>query len=323
MPEGKSPLHFKAVRMLVFATVLWGISFPITRAIAMLEGEIVPGVSTWFYTALGATTRFLGATIVTLLIGMKTFRAMTRLEIWQGLGLGFFGGIGILFQMDGLAHTSASISAFLTQTYCICVPIIVAVRDKKSPGSRIIISTILMMIGVAILDKISPRNFHLGRGEVETIIAAVIFSGQILWLERPIFKGNDVLHMSLVMFATMALISAPVLLVTTGSARNIALCFSNGGVLVLTATLTLLCTVIAYIAMNKWQPYVPAAEASIIYGVEPVLASAFALFVPSIISRYTGIDYPNERLTPNLLTGGLIIVGANLLIQLGWVKKKT
>jgi drug/metabolite transporter (DMT)-like permease len=319
MREGKT--HFKAVRMLILATVFWGVSFPITRALAMLEDAIVPGASTWFYTALNATTRFTGATVIVLLICVRRVGRLTKLELWQGAGLGFFGGVGILFQMDGLAHTDASISAFLTQTFCIYVPIIVAIRDRKLPGVRIVISTLLMIIGVAVLDKINPRNFHLGRGEWETILAALIFSGQILWLERPIFKDTNVLHMSLAMFATMAAISAPVLFATAHSIRDIALCYSNTGVVVLIVILTLLCTVSAYVAMNKWQPFVPASEASIIYGVEPVLASGFALFLPAIISRFTGINYPNEHLTSHLLIGGLIIVFANLLIQLDWLRK--
>ena len=62
----------------------------------------------------------------------------------------------------------------------------------------------------------------------------------------------------------------------------------------------------------------PSTEAAIIYGGEPVLASALALFVPAVISSASGINYDNERLTVSLLTGGTLVVLANLLLQLPW-----
>jgi drug/metabolite transporter (DMT)-like permease len=316
MPGGKTQLHFKAVRMLIGATFFWAISFPITKSIALLEKKLLGDVSTWFYTALTGVTRFGIATLVLLLVCARALKSISRLELWQGLGLGVFGGVGILLQMDGLAHTAASISAFLTQTFCVYVPIIVAVRDRQWPSKRIVGSTLLMLLGVAILNDISLQHFALGRGEWETLLAALIFSGQILWLERPIFQKNNVYHMSLAMFATMALLSLPVLLFAMTSPSQIALCYSNPSVLALNLALAFLCTVIAYVAMNKWQPYVPASEASIIYGVEPVLTSLFALFLPAILSRWTGIRYPNEILTWNLIFGGVLIFSANLIVQL-------
>jgi hypothetical protein len=72
--------------------------------------------------------------------------------------------------------------------------------------------------------------------------------------------------------------------------------------------------------MNKWQPFVPATEAAIIYGAEPVFASIFALFLPAIISRFTRIDYANETITSRLLLGGILIIAANLLLQWRWKK---
>jgi hypothetical protein len=72
----------------------------------------------------------------------------------------------------------------------------------------------------------------------------------------------------------------------------------------------------AYMMMNRWQPHVTATEAGLLYGIEPVFASIFALFLPSMISRCTGINYANEHLTLHLFVGGAIIVLANILLQL-------
>jgi hypothetical protein len=68
--------------------------------------------------------------------------------------------------------------------------------------------------------------------------------------------------------------------------------------------------------MNTWQPEITATEAGLIYCVEPVFASAFALFLPAVISGWAGFHYDNEQLTWHLLIGGGLVTLANVLIQL-------
>jgi drug/metabolite transporter (DMT)-like permease len=225
--------------------------------------------------------------------------------------------------MDGLSHTSASVSAFVTQAFCVFVPIIVAVRDRQWPEKRVVMSIVLMMFGVGILANFDIRTFHLARGEAETLLAAVFFAFQILWLERPVFAKNNVNHFSVVMFLTMALISVPIL---CGSARHLndaVVCYKNPAVLAMAGSITLFCTVLAFVLMNRWQPFVPATEAAVIYGAEPVFASILALFLPSFISKWTGIDYQNERITWQLLAGGLLVFLANLVLQIRRRREKT
>jgi hypothetical protein len=45
-----------------------------------------------------------------------------------------------------------------------------------------------------------------------------------------------------------------------------------------------------------------------------VFASAFAVCLPEVFSRWAAVDYPNERITVNLLIGGALITVANLLM---------
>jgi drug/metabolite transporter (DMT)-like permease len=80
--------------------------------------------------------------------------------------------------------------------------------------------------------------------------------------------------------------------------------------------LVLLCTMIAYLMMNYWQRFLPAAEAGLIYCAEPLFASLFALFLPRWLSAWADLEYPNEVVTPHLLIGGGLITAANLLVQI-------
>ena len=321
----ESPHRAKAAQFLVFCTMLWALSFPTNKAILASQQELVPGASTWFFSALGNAYRFGIAALLLLPFAAHTLRRMTRLEVWQGLGLGFFGGLGILLQVDGLAWTEASTSAFLTQCYALLIPIWVALRERRWPTAKLFVSCALVVAGVTVLARVDWRNFHLGRGELETIASSVLFTGQILWLERPKFAGNNVNHFSIVFFATIALVCLPVALVHSPSAGAWVRAFSTAPTLGCLSILIFPCTFGAYMLMNHWQRHVSATHAGLIYCLEPVFASFYALFMPGWFSAWAAIGYPNETLTRTLLIGGALITAANVLLYLplkgAWLRR--
>ena len=311
-----SPHRARAAQILVLCTALWGLSFPAWKAIAESQATLVSDAGSWFVSALCVVYRFGIAAILMALIAARTLPKLTRAELWQGLGLGFFGGTGILLQVDGLVFTSASTSAFLTQCYCLFIPIWVAVRERHRPAGRVLMSCALVIAGAAVLSGVDWRAFHLGRGEMETLLASVLFTGQILWLERPRFTGNNVNHFSLVMFATMALVCLPVALVTSPSAGAWVRAYSTLPTMGFMAILIFPCTFGAYLMMNHWQRHVPATHAGLIYCLEPVFTSLYALFLPGWFSAWAGIHYANETLTGTLLLGGGLITVANVVLHL-------
>jgi drug/metabolite transporter (DMT)-like permease len=303
-----------AVRRLFMATFFWGLSFPVMRALGLLQAEVAPGGDSWTMTAAATFARFGTAALLVAAVCWRDVARMTWLEVYQGGGLGLFGGVGILFQMDGLAYTSASTSAFLTQSYCVLLPVCVAARDRRRPGPRIWASCVMVLAGVAVLGRFSPLHFRLGRGEGETLLGALIFTGQILWLERPLFRMNKASNFSVAMFLAMALVCST-LAGRPGSLRDWGAIYGSGRFWIFASVLIGPCTA-SYLVMNKWQPFIPATEAGLIYGFEPLWASLFALFVPGLISRSTGLAYENETATWTLVLGGGLITGANFLVQL-------
>ncbi len=82
----------------------------------------------------------------------------------------------------------------------------------------------------------------------------------------------------------------------------------------LALALVLLCTVFNFLIMNEWQRCVSATEAGLIYCIEPVIATILSGFLPGWISRLAGVSYMNETLTWSLLVGGILIVGATILV---------
>jgi drug/metabolite transporter (DMT)-like permease len=302
--------------MLVVASAFWGLSFPTTKALAMSQQELLPANSSWFVASLCVVYRFAIAALVLLVLSARSLTRLTRLELEQGLGLGLFSGIGLLLQIDGMAYTSASSSAFLTQCYCLWLPLWVAWRQRRWPPAKVFLSCALVMMGVAALADLDWKQARVGRGEWETIAASLIFTGQILWLERPQYAGNNPRHFSFVMFLIMAGVALPVALLTTQRWGDWFQAYRSAPMLGFLGILVFFCTCGGYLLMNRWQRHVSAIEAGLMYCLEPVFASAFALFLPAWFSNWAAIAYANEKLTASLLVGGGLITAANVLLQL-------
>lgn len=314
--------HWRACWWLLVATVVWGLSFPLIKSLWLIQEQLVPDGSSVFLAALAVTVRFGIGAVVVAAWSWRVLANLTRLEWSQGIGLALFGGCGILLQMDGLAHTSASTSAFLTQFYCLLIPIWAAWRQRTVPRFAIILSTLMVLAGVAVLAGIKWSDLRIGRGEAETILAATFFAGQILWLERPRYAGNRVMAFTVVMFAGTALLVFPVALATAPTLKAIPAAYASGPAWIVMGAIVLLCTLGAYLLMNRWQRFVTATEAGLIYCVEPLAASLFALCMPAWLSSMAAIAYHNERLTPRLIIGGALITAANVLIQFESMRKQ-
>ncbi len=310
----------KAAAILLMATVFWATSFIFMKTLGQCQQRLVPSAGTWYISALSLLVRFGVSSLVLAVWQARRWRTFTRLELWHGVGLGVFCALGIVFQMDGVMHTAASTSAFLTQCYCIFIPVVVALHKRKWPTSILAVCCILVMAGVAILGNINWRELRLGRGEAESILASFIFTAQILWLERPIFARNNTDSVTLIMFVVVTLVILPVVLATGHGPREWVLVYSTPATLGIIALLTIACTLATYGLMNKWQAHISASHASLIYCTESLFTSVFALFLPGWLSKLAHVDYPNEHITWRLVVGGGLILAANLVIL--WEAKR-
>ncbi|MGQ9592779.1 MAG: DMT family transporter [Planctomycetota bacterium] len=305
-----------AVSMLVLTTALWGVSFPAMKALLLVQAGSLPGRTSWFFASLAVACRFSLAALALLAFTGRRLLAITRSEWSEGLGIGVFGGAGILLQADGLAHTSASVSAFLTQCYAVLIPLWTAAYRRRFPSAAVLGSCALVLAGSAVLSGVSIRELRVGRGELETLAAAACFAGQILWLARPRYRKNDTLRFSFVSFAAMAALAVPVAAATAKDPADLLVACSEPPALAYLAILAGPSTLGANLLMNRFQPLVSATRAGIVYCFEPAFASAFALFLPGVFSSLSGIAYADETVTARLAAGGGLILAANLLVLL-------
>lgn len=300
---------------LILACALWGLSFPMVKVLHIEQMSRVPGAGSEFLSAWIQVARFgLGALI--LLPFVWRGGGPTRLEIRQGLRISFWGGIGMVLQADGLAHTAASTSAFLTQAYCVILPLVACVRLRKPPQTRTVLSTLLVMAGGAILCGVSFESTRIGRGELETLMAAALFSIQILILENPVYRKNRGTRITFVMCVGIAVMFVPVSALTAPAPAALITAGASWQAFGLVAVLASFCSVGAYLLMNHWQPRVSATEAGLLYTTEPVFTAVYALFLPAWLAWIAGTGYANETLTPTMLVGGGLILAANVLMHL-------
>lgn len=305
---------FAAVWRLTLATAAWGLSFPAAKAAMMAQGALLPGRPDWFHAAFVLMNRMVMSTIVMALLLRGRLRGLTRRECVQGLQLGLFGGVGMLLQTDAQNYIAASTSAFFTQFTSVFVPIYVAIHGRRLPSVAVVFAAGLVVAGCAVLSGVEFGKIHLGRGEWETILSAMLFTGQIVTLERSVFRGNDMRRTATVMFGVKGMLLAP--LVVAGGGSGILNAYTSLPIMTITIVLTLFCTTYAYATMVRWQPHVTSTQAGLIYATEPVFATLWALFLPGWFSTLAGIAYANEHLTPPFYLGALLILAANAVIIL-------
>ena len=309
-----SPTHhpLKPVLMLLLATLAWGLSFPLMKTLLPLQRQLAPGAGEWWLTAQSVAVRFGLAALGLALFSWRRLRRCRRLEWNFGIGIGLLTGGGMFFQMAGIGHTLASTSAFLTSAYVVIIPLGLALKRRTWPSRVLAGSCALVVAGLSVLSRVDWRHFHLGTGEWLTLLAALFFSAEILWLDRPEFAAADKFTGTVIMFATIAVLFLPAVLWTRTDCLVI---YRSATVWGLLAGLVGLSTVLSFTLMNVWQPHLAPTHAGLIYCAEPVFASAFALVLPAWLARLGQVDYANESVTISLLVGGGLITLANVLAQ--------
>lgn len=301
--------------LLVLATLCWGLTFPVMKAAVMTVTRAAPQASSNFVTSFSLALRFGLAALLFLCWRNPVRHPPTRADWRHGLGLGLFGAAGLFLQMHALNYIPASTSAFLTQFYCLLIPIWVSWKRRAPLHFREWFSCGLVLAGVAWLSQVDWRHLTLGRGETETLLGSAVYTAQILWLERPAAAQSRPGPSTLIMFATIAALFCGLSLGQAGDCKRFAEVAVAPGFAGLMLILTFFSTLTAYGLMNYWQPSVSATEAGLIYCAEPVFATLLAIWLPPWLSRWAAIDYQPESLTVNLLIGGTAITAANILLQ--------
>ncbi len=262
--------------VLVLLTLIWGSSFAVIR-----------GAVASFPPSLLVFLRFLVAALLFV-------PWLVRRRGWglAGLELGFWLVLGYGTQAVGLATTTAGRSAFITALSVVLVPVFAGALGRAVPR-RVWLGAALAFAGVGLLTYDgAPPN----RGDLWTLGTAVTYAILILRLEdyaRRLSVGRLTLAQIFGVLAWSALwvaIDRPAPAAVPWPA---------------VVYLGVVATALATWLISLGQSRVSAAEAAVIYALEPVWAAIFAYLLLG------------EALGPRGLLGGGLVLAATLYSQLG------
>ena len=159
---------------LILISLLWGGSFLIMKD-ALGEAS----------TVLLLAIRFTLAFVMLLAVDRRSLRRPEK------TGLGWITAAGLLlatayvFQTAGLHHTTPGKSAFLTGLYIVAAPLLSAAFAGYVPRAFEWAGVALAVVGMSMM-AIDDASLAIGRGELFTLVCAVLFAGHLLVLEQAV-----------------------------------------------------------------------------------------------------------------------------------------
>jgi len=308
--------HWTAFFVLAACTVVGGGSFVLFKASVLAQEPLAVGESSWFIAAHNLVPRFAIGVLFLVALYRGQLLRLTRLEWTQGIFMAVMSFCGCLLQTDGLQRTTAGTTAFLGQTYVIFIPLWWALIQRKRPSKWVLVASLLVLAGAAVLARVDWHAFRVGRGEAEILVSTVFFSVLLCSLNWPAFASNRAECTSTVMFVIEGAMFAAVAVATCREPAHLFIPYASPGWVALVIAAAVLGTAGPFVLINRWQRFIAPTEAGLLYSFGPVVAALMEVFLPAPLSRWTGIDYANQPLTPVLLLGGALILSANVLIQL-------
>jgi len=245
--------------LLVFVTLIWGATFIMVKDALNDAGPFAFG-----------TLRFTIAGILTLVIVNKSIFTLTKTEIIGGLICGFCLFCGYAFQNFGLMQTSASKSAFITSVSVLMVPIILYLFNIQKIKMKVWFAVVLATIGLYFL--LDPRGGMMNWGDILTFGCALGFAVHIIFQGYYVKKNVRVLPF----FLVQAWVVVGLSFINSLLFEPIFAIWSPRLIFALLVT-GIAATFIAILLMIWAQQILNPSETAIIFSLEPVFATMFAI----------------------------------------------
>lgn len=290
--DAASPKHWKAEGALAMVALVWGTTFVTVK-------QALAQISTVYFLSI----RFWLASLCMLALFVRPFHRSGAARVIAGLRGGAIAGVflwlGYTLQTYGLKYTTAGKSGFLTGLYIALVPLLAAARYRRWPQSSELIGIGLAVAGMAVLTlpSVSQGGFKMNRGDALTILCAVAFAIHLLVLGH--FAQRAMVEA--VAMGQIACAAALSTLLLAAEPPQVEWSFSVVFALGLTSVFA---TALAFTLQTWGQRYTTATRTAIIFALEPVFALAAAVI------------WGHEALTWKALTGGTLILGGILFVEL-------
>lgn len=256
---------YKAELVLLFVTITWGLSFPLTKTALEFTS---PGFLTFI--------RF----FLTILIFYSIYKRKLDFKQnhqWKyGFTLGIFLFFGFALQTAGMKFTSASKSAFITGTALIIIPFAQYFILKNKPKVENIAGAIIVLAGLYIL---SESYFTVPNiGDILTLLCAVSFAIHIVLLD----KYSRIVNLDLLIFGqflAMVIFSSAFIIVWEVNIYDEFFFTMNSKLVISVLFITIFSSLIGIVLMTKYQRKTTPLRAGIIYNMESIFAVFFSFIL--------------------------------------------
>ena len=293
-------LHTIAVIGTMLTASIWGASFAAMKF--TIQADLSVGVMLTLRFAIGACC--LG--VLLLLLKVPVRKAAVR----DGLSLGVLLTVIFWLQADGLRFTTTAKSGFITGLYVLFTPaasLIMGNRPRLAHGLGAVVAAGGLYL---LVHNPAAASGGWNRGDTETLICAagcgvhILLTG--LYARRS--SGWVLAFTQVAVVATLSCLITLCLPYPHGF-RGARAALAQPGVWVTLLYLGVLATSVAFYMMATLQAHLGATEAAILYLLEPVFTALLAMsgWVPGI----------REHLTPLQIMGGVIIISAMVLAEVG------
>lgn len=275
------------------AALIWGSSFFIVKNTV----DIFP---TNFLLAI----RFTIGCLLLCVLFPKKLTQLNRTCLWQGIVLGLLIFTAYCIQTIGLTDTTPGKNAFLTAAYCILVPFLYWITDKRRPDLYNFSAAFLCLAGIGLVSF--DGSFSMRFGDAMTLISALFFAAHIVAGAR--FGGkSDPILLTILQFGTAAVCSWVLGFTTETFPKEIPLNAALG-----LLYLAVFATTIALLLQNIGLKYADPTSGAILLSLESVFGVLFSML------------FYKERLTLRLGAGFLLIFIAVILSEtkLSFLRKK-
>ena len=293
MAKTLPPLFYKL--LIVIATVMWGLSFVVTKGAV----DAVPPA--WL---MGM--RFTGTALILIAVFWKKLaRNLDMSHLVAGTLLGIASFVGFWLQTVGITDTTPGKNAFLTATYCVMVPFIYWAVAHRKPTPYNIIAAVLCIAGVGLV-ALKDGNLSMQWGDAITILSAVFFAIHIV-LVAVLATRHEIMTITIVQIADSGVLGIGVGLATEPLPQASAFTF---GFFMELGYLIVFASCLAMVFQNVGQAHVAPSQAALLLSLESVFGVIFSVLLYG------------EEVTLQLLAGFALIFGAIVISEVFPLPKK-
>jgi drug/metabolite transporter (DMT)-like permease len=290
---------------IVLTTLIWGSSFAVSRGI----------LDHWPPLTYLAVRMPLGALLFVLIFPRQVFGA--RRAAWRaGAALGLLVGVGFIGQTSGLLYTTPAKSAFVTGLTTPLVPVVAYALWRVRPSRENLAGIVLASVGGALI--LAPTGAGVNAGDLITLCMTFLFAAHIT-LMGLYARRFDVRQLSAIQIIVAACVAAAAwsALRLWGAlagglpdalARETGPLVWNTAAVAQLAYMAVVATLASFLLWTWGQARMSATHAAVIFSLEPVFATAFAILLRG------SAEWSGGRAT----LGAALIVAGVIVSELRW-----